>query len=171
MEPKNIAKAAVVAVLLLAAGVMVGRYSSPTKVVTKVETKIVEKEVIKTKETNTRETNKNREYVVIETILPDGTKKIERRYINRDEIREEGTRTNTATSTSSTESRSSTVTESGKADWNISALATMSHKEDDLMKGNFSYGVHIQRRVLGPFSVGVFGITNQTYGLSVGGSF
>lgn len=158
-------------VVLLAAAFAAGRYTVPTKIVTKTETQIVEKEVIKNKEVNSRDTNRNRELVTTEVIAPDGTITRTKHYINRDEVREESTRTNTTTTNTSTETRSSTVTTTENANWNVSALATMSHTKDDVLSGSISYGVHVQRRVLGPFSVGAFGLTNQTYGLSLGGSF
>lgn len=171
MEIRDALKTAGYVIAALAIGAAVGRYTVPTKVVTKIEEKIVEKEVIKTKENTVRETNKNRELVVTETVLPDGTRKIEKHYINRDEIRDTAERTNLTTTSRDTELHSSTVTTSENANWNISALATPSHTKDDILSGSLSYGLHVQRRVLGPFSVGAFGLTNKTYGVSIGGSF
>lgn len=164
-------KATIVAVVIFIAGAAVGRYTLPTKVVTKTETVTVEKEVIKTKEKNVTDTNKNRELVITETIKPDGTKIIEKHYINRDEIHSTSDRVNIATTESKTDTKSSSVVTNEKNDWNLSALVTTSHTDSDMLHGSMSYGVHVQRRIIGPFSVGAFGITNKTYGLSIGASF
>ncbi len=170
MNSELLKKAAAI-VLALALGVVAGRYTLPEKIVTKTETVVVEKEVIKTKEVVTKDTNKDREMIVTEVISPDGTRKITKHYINRDTIREDATRTNTTTNTSNTSSRTEITVDNGKADWNVSVLATTSHTDSDLLKGSMSYGVHVQRRIIGPFQLGAFGITNKTYGLSLGASF
>lgn len=164
-------KIGLVAVVVFMAGLACGRYTTPTKVVTKTETVTVEKEVVKNKEVTSKDTNKNRELVITETTKPDGTKVVEKHYINRDEIKEDTTKTNTVTDTKKSDSKSESIVSNEKNDWNLSALVTNSHTEDDFMKGSVSYGVHIQRRIIGPFSIGAFGISNKTYGLSIGASF
>lgn len=171
MELNSLAKKVLLALALVAGGAAIGRYTLPTKVVTRVEEKVVEKEVVRTKDTSTKDTQKNRELVVTETILPDGTRKIEKHYINRDVVKEDTTRINNTTTDRSTEKKSETITTNEKNNWNVSALVSMSHRDDDLLKGSPSYGLAVQRRILGPFSIGAFGLTNQTYGASVGVSF
>jgi lipopolysaccharide export LptBFGC system permease protein LptF len=171
MDVNQIAKqvGAVAIALLIGAGF--GRYSLPAKVVTKTETVTVEKEVIKNTEKTIKDTNKDRELIIIETIKPDGTKVVEKHYVNRDQIKEDTTKVNVTTDIKKTDEKTSTVVSNGKNDWNLSALVTTSHTEDDMLKGNVSYGVHVQRRILGPMSIGAFGLTNKTYGISLGVSF
>jgi lipopolysaccharide export LptBFGC system permease protein LptF len=164
-------KLAAAGLVLLLAGVMIGRYTVPTKTITKTETKIVEKEVVKSSDTDIKTIKKNSTLVETETILPDGTHKIERRYVNNDEIVDKDVKLNVTTDTKSTDIKSMTVTTNEKNNWNLSALATTSHTEDDIFREKISYGIHVQRRIIGPFSVGAFGLTNRTYGISIGGSF
>lgn len=171
MELTQDVKYVIIAVVIFIAGLACGRFTTPSKVVTKTETVTVEKEVVKTKEKNVTDTNKNRELVVTETVKPDGTKIIEKHYINRDEIHSTSDKVNVATTESKTDTKSSTVTTNEKNDWNLSALVTSSHTDSDMFHESLSYGVHIQRRIIGPFSIGAFGITNKTYGLSIGASF
>src|SRR6185295_3763554 len=131
-------KATIIAIIVFIAGLACGRYTTPSKIVTKTETVTVEKEVVKTKEKNVTDTNKNRELVVTETIKPDGTKIIEKHYINRDEIHSTSDRVNTATTESKTDTKSSSVTSNEKNDWNLSALVTTSHTDSDMFHQSLS---------------------------------
>lgn len=171
MEIEQNVKLGLIAAVVFIAGLAAGRYTLPAKVITKTEIQTVEKEVIKNKEVTSKDTNKDRELVIVETTKPDGTKIVEKHYINRDQIKEDSTKTNTVTDTKRTDSKSETVTINDKNDWNLSALVTTSHTDSDMFHQSLSYGVHVQRRIIGPFSIGAFGITNKTYGLSVGASF
>jgi uncharacterized protein YchJ len=167
----SIKTAAIATVLLLGIGYLSGKYTTPAKVVTKIEEKIVEKEVVKTKvDTSVRE-KKNREYIIVETTSPDGTIRRERRFIDKGETTTDTSKVNVSTTERDTELKSSTETVNSKNLWNVSALATMSHTDSDFLRGNISYGAHVQRQILGPISVGAFGLTNKTYGLSLGVSF
>lgn len=171
MELPQSVKLELVAVVVFIAGLACGRFTTPAKVITKTEIQTVEKEVVKNKEVTVKDTNKDRELVVTETTKPDGTKIVEKHYINRDQIKEDTTKTNSVVDTKKSDSKSETITTNEKNDWNLSALVTTSHTEDDMFHQSMSYGVHVQRRILGPFSVGAFGLTNKTYGLSIGASF
>lgn len=168
---KPYARQAGMIVTALLIGVAFGRYTLPAKIVTKTETVTVEKEVIKNVETTSKDTNKDRELIVTETVKPDGTKIIEKHYVNKDQIKEDTTKVGTTTDVKSSDTKTSIVETNAKNDWNISALATKSHTDDDMFKGSLSYGVHVQRRILGPISIGAFGLTNRTAGISIGVSF
>lgn len=163
---KNI-KLALFGALALAAAFAVGRYTVPTKTVTKIEEKIVEKEVIKWKEKEVKNEDKDVETVIVETTYPDGTVKKETRIIDKGKIKV------TFEAEGSSESEKSKVTSILKsevkenANWNVSLLAG----SENLKYNEFIYGVHVQKTVLGPFSVGAFGLTNKTVGLSIGGTF
>lgn len=52
--------------------------------------------------------------------------------------------------------------------WNVSGLVA-----NDFSKGVIlpAYGVSVSKEILGPFSIGAFGLTNGTIGLSLGVNF
>lgn len=83
---------------------------------------------------------------------PDGTKTVER--IVKDTKKE------------IKEKESIKIVESKKPNWRVSALMGYS-----LDKYNQIYGLDVQKRILGVVSVGVWGTTNKTVGLSVGYEF
>ena len=158
-------------IVLLVLAFVAGRYGTPERVVTKTETQIVEKEVVKTVEKKVRDQKNDKVTLITETVSPDGTKKREVKIVDKSEITNYSDKNTEKQSETSVTQKTETTRESKSLGWNVSALGSMSHSKDDLLGNSVSFGVHVQRRVLGPFSVGVFGLTNQTYGLSVGGSF
>lgn len=127
-----------VGVLLLGLGVAIGRFATPAKIVEKV----VEKEVIK------------------ESLHKDEVKTIVK---NKD-----GSSTTTI---HVVEDKKSTATKdveafkevsSEKEQWLISASAKTT------LPFAVSYGVHVQRRILGPIYVGVVGFSDKSAGISIG---
>lgn len=151
---------AIVLVAVIAASFCVGRYSTPSKVVTKTQT------VTNSTEDKVTDLADNKDETIDKTILKDGTVK-EEIHIT-DKINSVTTDQKNTTSTT----KSTTTTTNINSDWNISALATPSRLDDTFLNtGSMGYGIHIQRRIIGPFSVGVFGLSNKVYGLSIGGSF
>lgn len=161
-------------IAILAVGFLSGRYSTPTKTVIKVEEKIVTREVVKYKESKSRDEDRNKETVIIETILPDGTKKVEKRIVDKSKIEtasnKEGSKDSSTEISKKTEE---TVTHQNN-EWNVALLAGV-NTQDDLLKKEIGYGLLVQRRIIGPFYLGGFGVglgsSSQTYGFSLGGSF
>lgn len=156
-----------IAVALLAAAFLVGRYTVPVKTVTKIEEKVVEKEVVKTVESSKKDERKNKEVIIIETRLPDGTIKKETRIIDKGTVVVDMSKDNTRITTVETEKKSETSTEAQSQKWNIAVLAG----KKDSVTSETLYGGHVQYKVIGPFSVGVMGLSNKTGAVSVGFSF
>jgi uncharacterized protein YqgV (UPF0045/DUF77 family) len=137
-----------------------GYYVTPTKTTIKTEIKEVIKEVEK------KHTDQQNDVVTVEveTRYPDGTVKIERKIVDKGHIVIDDTRKKDQTTDTST----TTVVERGQASWNIAALTNV-----DLSDRKFGtkYGLHVQRRIIGPVQVGAFGMTDGTGGVSIGISF
>lgn len=86
------------------------------------------------------------------TTNPDGTKTVE--HIVKDTKKE------------TKEKESLKIVESKKPDWKVSALVGYSFD-----KKNEVYGLDVQKRMLGAISIGVWGTTEKTAGLSIGYEF
>jgi hypothetical protein len=157
---KKIAAIAVALVL----GAAAGRFAGPTKVVTKTEIKEVVKEV----EKKTSETNKRNDKVVIvvETVLPDGTRRKETKIVDR------GTITIDASSSSETDRTTETKTEKvvERARDGVIVYGLAGARLSDWTSGP-EYGGGVQARVLGPFWLGAYGTTKTSVGLTLGVSF
>jgi hypothetical protein len=129
----------ILGLLLLVVCFYLGRYTAPTK----VETKTVAVEVEKVK------TNQN--VVIVEKINKDGS---------RVKITQSSSQTYKNTETSV---KNSKVVEN-KPSVNIHAMAGL----DVLNPKGVVIGVHANKQILGPISLGVFGFTNNVIGLSLG---
>lgn len=167
-------KSVVIGILLLIASFIAGKYTTPEKIVTKIEEKVVVKEVVKWKKSESKEDNKNKETIIVETTYPDGTVKKETRIIDK------GTVKISLNQERSKESESSKVvtieksTTNEKSNWQVSLLAStqnLSYNDISSGKTEINYGIHVQKRVLGPFYLGGFALDTKTFGLSVGGIF
>lgn len=121
-----------------------GRYSAPTK----VETKTITVEVEKTKVVEKK--------VIVEKVNPDGSKTTVTTV-------DTNTETQTDTNTNST-----TVKENKKSTLNVYAMGGLDVTNP---ANGFIVGAHVSKQLLGPVSIGLFGFTNKTAGVSVGFSF
>jgi hypothetical protein len=139
------AKIGLIGLILLALGYGLGRYIQPAKIETKIEQVVKEVEVVK------------KDIVVKERIIKqkDGTEITERTTEDR----------STETTDKKSESSSSTVVTNKKPDWRINALGALNKDRD------ITYGLQVERRILGNISAGVYGMTDKTIGLSVGMEF
>jgi hypothetical protein len=145
----------IIGVVLLLTAFAVGRWSAPEKV--KIQTVTVEKK------TDDKQTaiDDHKVTTITETDKPDGTK-VKKTVIsdNKDtHIEDKKTDDLTQTTTKETEKSSSKVT--------ISALAALNVTKPGLP----IYGASITRPILGPITVGLFGLQNGTAGVSVGLTF
>lgn len=157
-------------VLLLGIGAAIGRFEGPAKVVTKTETKVVTQTVVKEVEKKSTENKKNTVTTITETTKPDGTKTRTIVIRNKDDIKVvDNTKVDEKTNTTS-DTKSSTVTTYDRGKWSVEALASVS-KPRLTNLGTVSYGLEVDRKIIGPISVGVFGLTDQTYGATLGISF
>lgn len=157
----NVKQIAVSALVLLAIGAIGGKYAASSG--TKTEIKTTEQD--KTKTDIAQIENDDKDITIDEIKLPDGTIQTKTHIVDKDH---KETNTKIDQSISKT---SDTIVTSSKTDWDVSLLASMSHNGDNFIPGEVSYGLHIERRILGPFKVGIFAISNRTYGISVGASF
>lgn len=152
------------------AGLAIGRFTLPAKVQVKIQEKIVEKVVTKEVEKKNREDRKNKVVVIVETKLPDGTVRKETKIVDRGVVELDYSRnkdSQTETETEKTEEKTVTY---AKNDWALSILGG-AHIGSGLSDLSPAYGGHVQRRILGPFYLGAFGLSTRTFGGSLGVSF
>lgn len=135
-----------------------GYYATPTKTITKTEVKEVVK-VVKEKEKNKQN---NKMVVIVETTMPDGTKRKETKIVDKGVI----TITASENIDKSTDTKTETVVEHTHDSLLLYAVA-----EKNLSSPELSYGVGVQKRVLGPFFLGVYGTTQKNIGVTLGLSF
>jgi hypothetical protein len=159
--------------ILFLVGAAVGRFSLPAKVVTKTETKTVEKEVVKWKTEIKRDQQNNKDTVTTETHYPDGRVVKETHIVDKGTTVTDNKTDETKTDNKSSDTTTEKTTEYSTHDWNFAALGAI--KKDSggnpALASGFDYGLHVQRRVLGPFYLGGFGLTDKTLGASVGVSW
>jgi hypothetical protein len=129
----------IVTIILVVAAFGAGRYLTPTKVVTK--TQVV---------TQTNDIIHDHIHTVVVT-NPNGT-------------------TTTTTDNNSviddktdTDSNSSTVTTYSKPQWKVSGMAGLSVNS----LSTPIYGAQVERRILGPISAGIWGLSNSTGGVAL----
>jgi len=133
-----------------------GRFLTPTKVVTVVKTVEVEKK------TSASDKKTHKETTIVESTKPDGTKETTTKIVEVDDTKKHSTDDITKQSEST-----STVTKGGSR-LSVSALAGVSLSN---FSGGPIYGASVSRELLGPISLGVWGLNNSTAGISLGLSF
>lgn len=144
----------VVLVSVSAIAFTVGRYTVPTKV--RIETKIVEVE----KKTTDSESSKHKETEIITIKNPDGSEKTTTKIIE-DSNKQKKTESDSAKNTNS----STETTKSGPS-INLAALGGW-----DLSSQKPVYGALVSKQILGPVTIGAFGLSNGSVGGSVGVQF
>jgi hypothetical protein len=157
----------VIIIILLAASFMAGRSTTPTKTKTVIEEKVAEKEVVKFVEVQAKTEKKDVETVVIETISPDGTVRKETKIVDKTVFEEQKKIDLDKQAEQTRISKREEITKRSSFEWMVSLM--VSAKENNISEQNF--GVHVQRRVIGPFYLGVYGEQNKGVGLSIGGAF
>jgi len=159
METSDKIKAAIIAAAVLGA-FAAGRYTAPAKV--KVETKTVEVE----KKVEQKERDRHRETVIVEVTKPDGTRERTSKTVEDTETKTQKT-DNLSTSTS----QLSEVTRKNSV-LAVSLLAGARPEfSGGFSVGPFVYGAHVSKQVLGPISLGAWGLTSGEFGLSAGLQF
>lgn len=163
MSKKILKNPIAIGVVIFVVGLAVGRYATPTKVTTKVVTKVVEviKEVkvvdtVKSKENNT-------ETHTIVTEFVDGKKVTETFTLNKDTTFVTNKESTKKESSKDSQTVQEKITEYLKPRWSVGVKASTT---TDLLDGP-TYGLMLDRRILGPFSVGVQGDisgVNKQYG-------
>ena len=165
-------KTIVISVLvLLGVGAAVGRYATPDKVVTKVVTKTETQIVYKEVENKNVENHKNTVTTITHTTAPDGSKTDVTVITNKDDIKVVDNKTINSDTKTQTETTSTKTVTNEKRQWIVQALFSPSHPSNNILGGTMSYGASVEKQIIGPFYGGAFGLTNQTYGLSLGVTF
>lgn len=154
-------------IVVFSAGAAVGLYSKPAKIVTKTETQTVTQVITKTVEVDKTDYHKNK--VLVETTItkPDGTVIRKREFVDKSEI-VTNDQTNTD-SNSNSSTKTSTETSKTYASDKVSVRALVARNMDHISEE--LYGVGVDKKLIGPFTVGAFGLTDKTLGLSLGMNF
>lgn len=150
-------KNAIVLLLVFLAGAAASRFGLPAKVVEKEHIVVQEKIVIKEVEKKTTNKHDNRTYIRIVTTHPDGTKTVETRIIDKD--------TTLTIDNTTTDSKKdvSTVTDKEKTSIYGSNVIVSLGMDTDL-----SYNASVQKKIIGPLYLGVFGTTSRIFGFNIG---
>lgn len=142
----------------LAVGGAVGYFFTPTKTITKVEIKEIEKIV---KETQKDKKN-DKIVIVVETIMPDGTKRKETKIVDKGTI--------TIRSDEVTEKQTETKIEK-VVEKQHDSLIIYGFGQTNVFTPSLEYGIGLHKRILGPFMLGAQGSNKGTIGLTIGLSF
>lgn len=150
---------AIIAGVALLTAFAFGRWSAPDKIKTITQTVTVERKT----DDQTKKEQDHKKYTVVERTTPDGTK----------------TKTTTITDDRG-------ITSTDKSADNIDTTQTKS-KEVDKSSSKLTmqflagmavsapgvpiYGLSVSRPILGPITVGIFGLSDKTAGLSIGLTF
>lgn len=153
----DVQKKVLVVVGAFALGLASGWFSRPEKVVTKVETKVVDHYV---NSTNTSDVN-HKKIVVVETKAPDGTP-VKTTTITADDTK---STTSKVTDDSTSDTKSSKVVTYDKPSWLIAVTYGVS------LSGPPAYGGSVDKRILGPIYVGGYGLTSGQFGVRLGIQF
>jgi hypothetical protein len=139
----------IIAAILIVIAFAFGRYTTPDKVVVKTEIKeiIVEKESAK-KDVAISETT---EEIII--IKPDGTKIVKKKNKKEEKKKEETNKESVVAK----EEKHEEIKEKAKPQWGIGGMYQPSSV----------YGLVIDRRIIGPVFLGVWGKSDLDFGLSV----
>lgn len=149
----------------LLASFAAGRYTVPEKVTTKTDTSVK----TKTKKNTTTNTKKDEKKRITKDIItrPDGTKE-EKVTIDVD--------TNTdkkqvSDQTKDSNKNTETTTETVRGDSKVTVSFMLGV---DFFRGPSVtpvYGLSVYKPVLGPFGIGLYGLTNNIFGVNIGVSF
>ncbi len=143
----------IIAVVLLTAVFAAGRLSAHTKI--KIEKEIVEVE----KKSSESDKDSHKKTTIVDIELPDGTKK--RTTVVENDTHQE-TKDSSSVSLAEKDSKE-IVKDSGKL--NISALGGVSSITSTPLP---VYGLAVSKPVLGPITLGIWGLSNLTVGVSLG---
>ncbi len=152
------------AALVFCTGLAFGRWTLPAKVVTKTEVVTKEIEVIKYRERVVKQKAKH----IVEVVhhFPDGTLITKRTEDDKETSKE--VKTGRHEDDKASESSTKVTTEYRKANWRIGALLGA---DITRLGAGFDYGGRVERRVLGPFWVGLEATKSGRAGASLSVEF
>lgn len=149
-------------ILALSVGLSVGRFLTPVKTVVKTEIKTVER-VQEVEKNNKSDSQKERKDVsIIEVISPDGTKRTETHISDSKESNSSESNEKTKTQEKEQFTKTESITVKDRKSTQIEAVVATN------LDRTLIYGVHISTPILGPVRIGVLGLTDKTFGFTVG---
>jgi hypothetical protein len=151
-----------------------GRFSAPTRTVEKS----VEHVTYRDREVKVREAAKVevQEHVVYRdrTVIRWANGAVEQRDVERTDTGHSSAETTRQVETRVEYRDRETVKEKrvdAPKDWSVAVLAGPQVSLKPLSLGRVAFGAHVQRRVLGPISIGLWGLSTGTAGVSLGVTF
>lgn len=145
----------ILAIIVLVVAFAFGRYSVPEKIVTVTKTIEVEKKVV--------DTEKDKKIVKVIIEHPDGTKETREEIVENEKTH--------STEDSITKSKNTTEITKGGSKINVSILAGSNLSSLNLNSIPITYGASVNKEILGPITVGIFGLSNGNLGISAGLNF
>ena len=159
----------IITVISLAVAFAFGRYTTPVKTVEVIKTVEVDK---KTDDKKTdRQKDDNSVTTIVEVTHPDGTKEKTTTITHKTQDHTKTDESRREEDSKSSETTKETYRSSGRV--TISALGGLylPNFPSSLASPQRVYGIAVSKEVLGPLSIGVFGLNDYTAGISVGLSF
>ncbi len=156
----------IITTVSLAVAFATGRYTVPVKVKTEIKTVEVEKIVYKEKKNTTRKNNKTT--TIVEHKTKDGDDTITTVIKDNDDTHTVASSDTTKNDNKQKDDKKEVVKESGHL--TISALAGTNITGIPASQG-IIYGGEIQRNLIGPSVIGIWGLSNGTCGASLGLEF
>lgn len=144
-------------VVLLLASFAGGRWLAPEKVRVETKTVEVEKKIDKIDKT----TDKHKEAVIVEVVKPDGTKETTTKTV--EDVKVKIDTKEVVLDTVTTDKTKEVAGSSAKV--TIAAMGGLTRDFSPV------YGAAVSKPILGPVTVGAWGLSNLTFGASVGLTF
>ena len=169
-----------IALIACVASFLAGRMTTPEKITTvevvKIQEKIVEVEKISTKKDTAAKENRDVTTTTKEKVNPDGSKETETVTVDKTKVdtstSEASNKDTTKTTDKTSETSKTTIVENTRK-WHLSIMAgtTPGYVKDAILyQGNpsITYGGIVEYKVIGDVYVGGFGLSDKTFGLTVG---
>jgi hypothetical protein len=156
-----------VAAVSLVVAYAVGRYTAPVKI--KTETKIVEVNKKTKKEKEDISKDRHKKTTIEEVTMPDGTRKKTTTITDDTEYDKKKTSNETEKSKRTEKETKEVIKESSKL--HLSGLFGANVSGGIQQQITPIYGIAVSKDVLGPISIGGFGLTNGVVGISLGLNF
>lgn len=157
----------IIGVLLLASGIAIGKFTLPAKIVTKTVTQTVTQVVTKTQEVDKTDYYKNRVLIETTTTKPDGTIVKQKEFVDKDSYH----KVDTTASNTQTNTTTNTSTSTSKTYANQNGSVKLLYAKNFSNLTNDIYGLEIDKKLIGPFSIAAFGLTDKTFGAGLGINF
>lgn len=158
-------------VVLLVLSFSAGRFTAPVKTDVREVEKVVWKDRVVEKVVTRKAKAEERIVYVDRIVSPTGEVREKRTTHTLADTRELVDAAKTSESTGKTEVSSSSTT-TLRPDWRVGVLAGASLREPLVpIAGPLVLGASVERRIIGPFTLGVWGLTSGAAGVSASGEF